>query len=140
MIPRLRARAPGTRASRYDPRERRLESLAGEFALLAQRRTRTLHQLELLDQQRGAAAGSLLKMQGRMAWLLMQMDALDPGLRDPHGAAAEPEPPPPPPPPARAFRPSAKIPLGKGPMGRAAADHPWMPAPAGVRPRATRGK
>jgi hypothetical protein len=134
MIPRLRARAPGTRATRSDPRERRLESLAGEFALLAQRRTRTLHQLELLDQQRHAAAGALLKMQGRMAWLLRQMDALDPVLRDPQGLAPEPEPPPPPPPPPpqptfRSFKPS----------GKAAAGQPWALARPGARPRAARG-
>jgi hypothetical protein len=137
MIPRLRARAPGTRATRMDPRERRLESLAGEFALLAQRRTRTLHQLELLDQQRGAAAGALLKMQGRLAWLLRQMDALDPGLRDPYAYAPEPEPPPPPPPPPplqqpsfRAFRPS----------GNPAKASPKSSNRPGARPRATGGK
>ena len=128
MIPRLRARAPGTRASRFDPRQRRLESLAGEFALLAQRRARTLHQLELLDQQRAAAAANLDKVQSRLAWLVQHMDALDPALRDPAGhAEPEPEPEPPPPPP-RPFRPA----VGKSDLKPGVA-RPWTLGRAGPR-------
>jgi hypothetical protein len=77
----LISRAPGTRTARADTRQRRMESLAAEFALLAQRRGRVVHQIDLLDQQREAAAAGLAKMLARMAWLTQRMDALDPDLR-----------------------------------------------------------
>lgn len=141
MIPRLRTRAPGTRATRFDPRQRRLESLAGEFALLTQRRARTLHQLELLDQQRAAAAANLDKVQSRLAWLVQHMDTLDPGLRDPAGhAEPEPEPPPPPPSPARRLKPGigqsdakpgAKP--GTKPGTKPGAARPWAAVRSGPR-------
>jgi hypothetical protein len=93
-------RALGTRVARSDPRQRQLESLAAEFALLAQRRGRAIHQLALLDQQRSAALGNLLKVTARMAWLLDHIDGLDPELRGIEAAVEpEPEPEPPPPPP-----------------------------------------
>jgi hypothetical protein len=77
----LISRAPGTRTARADTRQRRMESLAAEFALLAQRRGRVVHQIDLLDQQREAAAAGLARMLARMAWLTQRMDALDPDLR-----------------------------------------------------------
>jgi hypothetical protein len=89
-------RAPGTRTSRTDTRQRRLESLAAEFALLAQRRTRAVRQIDLLDQQREAAAAGLAKLTARMGWLAQRMNAIDPDLLDPDAAVPEPEPPPPP--------------------------------------------
>ncbi len=97
MRPRMLTRTPTTRLTRSDPRQRQLESLAGEFALLAQRRARVAHQLDLLDQQREVAAAGFARLQTRMALLARCMDALEPDLRDSY--AAEPEPPPPPPPP-----------------------------------------
>jgi hypothetical protein len=48
MIPRLANRTPRTRAARSNTGDPRLESLAAEFALLAQRRSRAVHRLETL--------------------------------------------------------------------------------------------
>ena len=97
-IPRLANRTPRTRAVRINMGTPRLESLAAEFALLTQRRSRAVHQLETLDQQRAAAAFSFAKLERRIAWLVRHMDMLAPELRDPDILAApEPEPPPPPP-------------------------------------------
>ena len=104
MIPRPITRSPGTRVARADTRQRQLESLAAEFALLAQRRARVVHQLDLLDQQREAAANGFAKLQARLTWLVEQMDAIDPELRPPLEAPAPPAPPPPPPPPQRLNR------------------------------------
>ncbi len=104
MIPRPITRTPGTRVARADTRQRQLESLAAEFALLAQRRARTVHQMDLLDQQRDAAARGFSKLQARLTWLVEQMDAIDPDLR-PTLEAPEPAPAPiPPPPPQRQTR------------------------------------
>jgi len=80
-----------------------MESFAAEFALLAQRRARLVHQIDLLDQQREAAGNSFAKLQARMSWLVQRMDALDPELRE--GFEPEPEPVAPPPPPPQAARP-----------------------------------
>jgi uncharacterized coiled-coil protein SlyX len=63
-------------------RQRRLESLSAEFALLAQRRARLSQRIDLLDQQRDAAALSIARLQARMGWLAQRMDAADPSLRD----------------------------------------------------------
>jgi uncharacterized coiled-coil protein SlyX len=98
MIPRQFARSPatrppGTRTARADPRQRRLESLSAEFALLAQRRARVAHQIDLLGQQHLAASLTFARLQARMGWLAQRMDALEPALRGPE--AVEPEPPPP---------------------------------------------
>ena len=95
MMPRpvarsMASRAPGTRTSRKDTRQRQLESLAAEFALLAQRRARQSHQIELLEQKLQAATSSFAKVQRRLSWLMEQMDALDPSLRP--GLEAPPEP------------------------------------------------
>lgn len=93
-------RPPGTRTSRKDTRQRQLESLAAEFALLAQRRARQSHQIELLEQQLQAAMSGFTKLQRRLAWLVQQMDALDPDLRpvpEPEPLSAPPLPAPPPP-------------------------------------------
>jgi chromosome segregation ATPase len=98
MIPRPITRSPGTRVSRADTRQRQLESLAAEFALLAQRRARVVHQLDLLDQQREAAATGFARLQSRLTWLMEQMDAIDPELRPTLEAQRPPEPEPPPPP------------------------------------------
>jgi hypothetical protein len=74
------ARPPGTRTSRRGTRDRQLESLAAEFALLAQRRARVAHRIDLLDSQRAAASAALNNLQSRMAWLTRQIAALDPTL------------------------------------------------------------
>lgn len=97
MIPRPASRSARTRPVRGNLHQPRLESLAAEFALLTQRRARAIHQINLLDQQRAAAADGFHKLQTRIAWLMQRMDALNPELREPEAAAeAEPEPPPPP--------------------------------------------
>ena len=95
-IPRLANRTPRTRAVRSNMGQPRLESMAAEFALLAQRRSRAVHQLETLDQQRAAAAFSFAKLERRIAWLVRHMDMIAPELRDPT-ILSEPEPEPPPP-------------------------------------------
>jgi len=133
-MPRPASRAPGTRAARADVRQRRLESLAAEFALLAQRRARVTHRVELLDQQRDAARASLDKLQARMAWLARHIDALDPGLRE-RAAMAAADPAPPPPVPARPFK-VAPMPAA-APASPPAIGRQWLaarPAPNG-RPR-----
>ena len=76
----------GPRSNAGDPR---LESLAAEFALLAQRRSRAVHQLEMLDQQRATAALAFAKLQKRINWLMERMSALS---ADPAEPAASPEP------------------------------------------------
>lgn len=95
MMPRpvarsMATRSPGTRTSSRDTRQRQIESLAAEFALLAQRRARQSHQIELLEQQLKAATSSFAKLQHRLSWLVEQIDALDPSLRP--GLEARPEP------------------------------------------------
>jgi hypothetical protein len=122
MIPRPTNRAPRSRVVRGNLHQPRLESLAAEFALLAQRRARSIHQIALLDQQRAAAYGGFVRLQHRIAWLLERMDAVNPELRAP--LEAEPEPPPPPPPPAP--RPASAL---------AAIGRHWaaQPRPAGTR-------
>ncbi len=83
-----------TRTARTDTRQRSVASLASEFALLAQRRTRVGHQLTLLEQQHAAAATTMGRLLARMAWLVERIDALDPDLRDPTPAPAPIAPPP----------------------------------------------
>lgn len=95
MIPRPTNRAPRSRVVRGNLHQPRLESLAAEFALLTQRRARSIHQIALLDQQRHAAYAGFVRLQQRIAWLLECMDQVNPELRAP--VEAEPEPPPPPP-------------------------------------------
>ncbi len=95
MIPRLANCTPRTRAVRSNMGQPRLESMAAEFALLAQRRSRAVHQLETLEQQRAAAAFSFAKLERRIAWLVRHMDMIAPELRDPT-ILSEPEPEPPP--------------------------------------------
>jgi hypothetical protein len=91
MIPRLANRSARSRAVRTNMGQPKLESLAAEFALLAQRRSRAVHQLETLDQQRAAAACTFAKLERRIAWLVRHMDEIAPELRDP-AVLAEPEP------------------------------------------------
>lgn len=93
MIPRLSNRAPRMRAVRGHLGEPGLESLAAEFALLAQRRSKAIHQMEILDHQRAAAAASFAKLQKRIAWLFACMEAYAP--EPPVAVAAVPEPQPP---------------------------------------------
>lgn len=81
MIPRLASSPPRTRPVRANMGQPRLESLAAEFALLTQRRSRAIHELELLDQQRANTAAVLLKLQKRISWIMDRMDALGPDLR-----------------------------------------------------------
>jgi hypothetical protein len=94
MTQRLISSRPAvTRLNRPFARGTKLESLAAEFALLAQRRARLAHQLDLLSRQRDAAGSSLYAVQARMAQLAQQMDQIDPGLRPPQ-ATPEIAPPP----------------------------------------------
>jgi len=87
MKPRLLSMRPSvTRTSRHDPRGAALESVAAEFALLAQRRARLARQLDLLGRQLAAASVSIDAVHGRMALLAQRMDGIDPSLR-PHDAA-----------------------------------------------------
>jgi hypothetical protein len=82
MRPRiLSARPSVTRTSRNDPRGAALESVASEFALLAQRRARIARQLDLLGRQFNAAQSSLDAVHARMAWLASRIDGIDPSLR-----------------------------------------------------------
>jgi len=89
----LSTRAVVTRTSRSDARGAVLESVAAEFALLAQRRARMTRQIDLLQRQINAAAAGLNGVMARMTVLAQRIDAIDPGLR---GRLAMPEPPPPP--------------------------------------------
>ena len=132
MMPRpvarsMASRSPGTRTSSKDTRQRQIESLAAEFALLAQRRARQSHQIELLEQQLQAATSSFAKLQRRLSWLLEQIDALDPSLRP--GLEAPPEPIQPP---APAPAPAASRTGRTAPSRVAAADLP-LPAPQAGR-------
>ncbi len=70
-----------TRTSRHDPRGAALESVAAEFALLAQRRARLARQLDSLGRQLAAASSSLDAVQNRMSLLAHRMDGIDPTLR-----------------------------------------------------------
>jgi len=86
----LSTRAVVTRTSRSDARGAVLESVAAEFALLAQRRARMTRQIDLLQRQINAAAAGLNGVMARMTVLAQRIDAIDPGLR---GRLAMPEPP-----------------------------------------------
>jgi uncharacterized coiled-coil protein SlyX len=90
-----------TRAIRSDAGSCALETIAAEFALLAQRRARIARQVDLLDRQLAAAEASLTQVTDRMARLASRMECGDPALRE---AAAPPPPPPPPPPPVVSSR------------------------------------
>ena len=92
MMPRLSHRSPRSRAVRGNMGQPRLESLAAEFALLTQRRSRAVHQIAILDQQRAAAAAGFARLQKRIAWLLERMDAASPDLRNPAATAYPSEP------------------------------------------------
>jgi uncharacterized coiled-coil protein SlyX len=110
MKPRLLSARPSvTRTSRHDPRGVALESVAAEFALLAQRRARIARQLDLLGRQLAAAQSSLDAVQSRMAMLAQRMDGIDPTLRP-----ALPAPPPAPDPPQRAAIPHLAGPALQG--------------------------
>jgi hypothetical protein len=87
------SRTPRPHATGVDARPQRIESLAAEFALLAQRRARLVQQMDLLDRQRETAAAGFNKLQARMAWLARKIDALDPELREEHGKAVVAPPP-----------------------------------------------
>jgi hypothetical protein len=135
-------RSPGTRTARSDTRQRRIESFAAEFALLAQRRARLVHQMDLLDQQREAAANSFGKLQARMSWLVQRMDALDPELRE--GFEPEPElaPPPPPPPASRPiFAAAPKTTNKTSPLAKKLASRQsWMAGRSAQQSRPNGGK
>jgi uncharacterized coiled-coil protein SlyX len=87
-----------TRAIRADAGAGSMETLAAEFALLAQRRARIARQVDLLDRQLTAAEAGLNKVTDRMTCLASRMEAIDPALR---AALAKPPPPPPSPPPPK---------------------------------------
>jgi len=77
----LSARPAVTRLNRRDARGGQLESVAAEFALLAQRRARLARQLDLLRRQLDAASGAMKIVQSRMGQLAQRMDQIDPALR-----------------------------------------------------------
>ena len=77
----LSMRPSVTRTSRHDPRGAAIESVAAEFALLAQRRARLARQLDLLGRQIATASASLDAVHGRMMLLAQRMDGIDPSLR-----------------------------------------------------------
>jgi len=104
----------GRPIGRRDQRPGSLDSIAAEFALLAQRRSRLMRQIELLERQHAAAHAQLGRVEQRMGVLSRRM-ALVPTLER---AALEPEPPPPPPPPPPTTR------------GRIASAPPPPPAPS----------
>ncbi len=92
----LSARPVVTRTSRRDPRGSQLETVAAEFALLAQRRARIARQLDLLARQLEAATNGLNTVQSRMSLLAHRMDHIDPGLwLAPDMAEPDIQPPPP---------------------------------------------
>lgn len=96
MIPRLASRSTHRHAVRGNMGEPGLESLAAEFALLAQRRSKAIHQMQVLEQQRNAAAAGFASLQKRIAWLIEHIDAYAPQLGAPQlgdpAPAAAPEP------------------------------------------------
>lgn len=96
----LSARPSVTRTTRHDPRGTALESVAAEFALLAQRRARLARQLDSLGRQLDAASASIDAVQNRMTMLAQRMDGIDPSLR-PIAAPPPPTLPAPTPAPAR---------------------------------------
>ncbi len=63
----------GTRLARHDTHEFRLEAVAAEFALNAQRRARLTRQIELLERQRAGAMSSLAQVEARMVVLQRRM-------------------------------------------------------------------
>ncbi len=63
----------GTRLARHDTHEFRLEAVAAEFALNAQRRAKLVRQIELLDRQRAGAASSLAQIEARLVVLQRRM-------------------------------------------------------------------
>ena len=75
------ARRCVTRTSRRDPHGAHMESMATEFALLAQRRTRLARQVDLLTHRLAAANASLQQVHARMGVLAQHMDTIDPALR-----------------------------------------------------------
>jgi uncharacterized coiled-coil protein SlyX len=77
----LAIRPAVARGSRHDPGATALESVAAEFALLAQRRARAARQLDLLGRQVAAAQATLDSVQGRMTLLAHRMNGIDPSLR-----------------------------------------------------------
>jgi len=109
--------ARGSRLTRRGGGEAPLESLAAEFALLAQRRGRVTRQLELLERQRVAASATLRLVENRLGVL----------SRTIHAPVAEPMPLPQPmdlpPPPPRFLQ-------GRATRYGAQAEAPTMPARA----------
>jgi hypothetical protein len=75
--PQPRLRAPGTRLGRRNSGPQRLESVAAEFAMLAQRRARLMRQIDLLDRQRRAADDSFAILDRRMVQLSRMMAVAD---------------------------------------------------------------
>jgi hypothetical protein len=122
----LSARPVVTRTSRRDPRGAALESVAAEFALLAQRRARLSRQLDRIGREFDAARTSLDAVQHRMALLAQRMDGIDPSLRPDWPAPAALTAPPPYPPQAAGFAPHTPRPQPQAPAA---------PPPAFLRPR-----
>jgi len=136
-------RPQGKRIARTDLRDRRLESLAAEFALLAQRKARVAHQVDLLDQQRDAAAGSLAAIQGRMAWLTQRMAAVTPEPRA--AVVVMPSPPIASPVPKRVYKPrltdmTTRLMPGSEPGGAPVADGRWLASRRMLQQRQVTGK
>lgn len=93
----------GTRLARHDTHEFRLEAVAAEFALNAQRRARLTRQIELLERQRAGAMSSLAQVEARLSVLRRRMRGAEDALPASAPAPAEP------PAPRRAATPRGRI-------------------------------
>ena len=84
----------GSRLRRQVAATAKLEGVASEFALLAQRRARLHRQIELLERQLRAAGGTLSQVEARMHHLSAHMHMTTPVATPPaaEGAAAAPAP------------------------------------------------
>jgi hypothetical protein len=69
----------GSRLRRQVAATAKLEGVASEFALLAQRRARLHRQIELLERQLRAAGGTLSQVEARMHHLSAHMHMNEPG-------------------------------------------------------------
>jgi phage shock protein A len=85
----LRSLPPrGSRLRRQVAATAKLEGVAAEFALLAQRRARLHRQIELLERQLRAAGGTLSQVEARMHHLSAHMHITDDAAPMADGAAA----------------------------------------------------
>jgi hypothetical protein len=73
----------GSRLRRQVAATAKLEGVASEFALLAQRRARLHRQIELLERQLRAAGGTLTQVEARMHHLSAHMHMTDQAAQAP---------------------------------------------------------